>query len=96
MTSKRREEYHVDCCAKKAAIFFVACEPNPATRLKIPDAMRIKGYFPSEAADRAQQMQVHHEVEKVKGEAGPGPPNPAAALLLLALASVATTARPAL
>jgi hypothetical protein len=40
-------EYHVDCRAKKAAIFFVACEPNPATRVKIPDAMRMKGYSPS-------------------------------------------------
>jgi hypothetical protein len=50
MTLKRRE-YHVDCCAKKAAIFFVACEQNPATRVKIPDAMRIKGYSPSEPTD---------------------------------------------
>jgi hypothetical protein len=50
MISKRRE-YHVDCCAKKAAIFFVACEPNPATRVKIPDAMRIRGYLPSKAAN---------------------------------------------
>ncbi len=50
MSSKRRE-YHVDCCAKKAAIFFLACEPNPATRVKIPDAMRIKGYSPSKAAN---------------------------------------------
>ncbi len=40
MTLKRRE-YHVDCRVKKAAIFFVACEQNPATRVKIPNAMRI-------------------------------------------------------
>jgi hypothetical protein len=50
MTSKRRE-YHVDCRAKKAAIFCVACEPNPATRVKIPNAMRIKGYSPREASN---------------------------------------------
>jgi hypothetical protein len=50
MTLKRRE-YHVDCHAKKAAIFFVACEPNTATRVKIPNAMRIRGYSQSEAAD---------------------------------------------
>jgi hypothetical protein len=50
MTSRRRE-YHVDCCAKKAAIFFVACEPNTATRVEIPNAMRIRGYSQSEAAD---------------------------------------------
>ncbi len=97
MTLKRRE-YHVDCRAKKAVILFVACEQNPATRAKIPDAMRIKGYSPSEAADRALQMQVHCKAEKIKGEAIPGPPPPAAvaASALLSLVSVATTARPAL
>ncbi len=89
-------EYHVDCCAKKAAIFIVACELNPATRVKIPDGMRIKGYSPSEASNRALQMQVRREAEKIKGEAGPGPPAPAAALLVLALASEAMTAWPAL
>jgi hypothetical protein len=47
MTSKRRE-YHVDCHVKKAVIFFVAFEPNPATRLKVPNEMRIKGYSPRE------------------------------------------------
>ena len=41
-------------------------------------------------------MQVRREVEKIKGEAGPCSPAPAAASLLLALASVETTARPAL
>jgi hypothetical protein len=50
MSSKRRE-YHVDCRAKKAANFFVACDLNPETRVKIPDAMRIKGYSLSKAAD---------------------------------------------
>jgi hypothetical protein len=95
ITSKRRE-YHVDCHTKKAAIFFVACEPNPATRVKIPDAMRIKGYSPSKASNQALQMQVCCEAEKIKGEAGPGPPAPVAASLVLALASVAMTARPAL
>jgi hypothetical protein len=49
MTSKRME-YHVDCRAKKTAIFFVACEPNPATRVKIPDAMRMKGNSSSKEA----------------------------------------------
>jgi hypothetical protein len=71
---------------------------NPATRVKIPDAMRIKGYSPSEAADRAMQMQVRREAEKIIEEAIPGPPAPAAmaASALLSLASMATTARPAL
>jgi hypothetical protein len=90
MTSRRRE-YHVDCCAKKAAIFFVACEPNTATRVKIPDAMRIREYFESEAADRGLQMQVRCEAEKVKGEAIPSPPTPEAAAVS-ALLSLSTTA----
>jgi hypothetical protein len=78
MSSKRRE-YHVDHCSKKVALFFVACDANPYTRVKIPDAMRIKGYSPSEAANRSLQMQVRHEADKIKGEAIPGPPAPAAA-----------------
>jgi hypothetical protein len=43
MFSKRRE-YKVDDHAKKAAIFFQACEANHDTRLSIPAAMRAKGY----------------------------------------------------
>ena len=50
MSSKRRE-YHVDCHAKKAAFFFLACEANPATRLSLPTAMRAKGYSDVEAVD---------------------------------------------
>jgi hypothetical protein len=97
MTSKRRE-YHVDCCAKKAAIFFMAYEPNPATRVKIPDAMKIRGYSPSKAADRALQMQVRREAEKVEGEAitGPSAPEAAAASALLTLSSTANVGRAAL
>ena len=60
MTSRRRE-YHVDCHAKKAASFFMAFEPNTATRVKIPNAMRIRGYSQSEAANQALQMQVHRK-----------------------------------
>jgi hypothetical protein len=90
MTSRRRK-YHVDCCAKKAAIFFVACEPNTATRVKIPNAMRIRGYSQSEAANRALQMQVHCEAEKIKGKAIPGPLAPEAAVVS-ALLSLSTTA----
>ena len=32
-------EYHVDYRTKKAALFFVACDANPDTRVKIPNAM---------------------------------------------------------
>ena len=59
----------MDRRAKKAVLFFVACDANPDTRVKIPDAMRINGYSPSEAAaDRLLQMQVRCEVDKIKGE----------------------------
>ena len=50
-------------------IVAVACDANPDTRVKIPDAMRIKGYSPSKAADRSLQQQVHCEVDTIKGEA---------------------------
>ena len=69
----------MDRRAKKAAHFFVACHANPDTRVKIPDAMKIKGYSPSEAADRPLQMQVRREVDKITGEDIPGPSAPAAA-----------------
>jgi hypothetical protein len=63
MSSKRRE-YHVDRHAKKAALFFLACDANPGTRVNIPDSMRIKGYSISEAADRSLQQQVRREAGK--------------------------------
>jgi hypothetical protein len=98
MSSKRRE-YHVDRRAKKAALFFEACDANPDTRVKIPNAMRIKGYSPSEAADRSLQQEVRREADKIKGEAIPGPSAPAAAAAASALITLSATAnvgRPAL
>ena len=89
----------MDCRAKKAANFFVACDANPNTRVKIPDAMRIKGYSISEAADRSLQMQVRREADKIKAEAVPGPSAPAAAAAASALITLSNTAnvgRPAL
>jgi len=94
MSSKRRE-YHVDCRAKKAALFFLACEANPATRLSLPAAMRAKGYSDVEAADRILVQQVHHESQKKAPKDTPRPESVAASSLL-ALATVATTTRPAL
>ena len=61
----------MDRSSKKAVLFFVACDANPDTRVKIPGAMRINGYSPSEAADRSLQMQVRCEADKIKGEAIP-------------------------
>jgi hypothetical protein len=63
MSSKRRE-YHVDCRSKKAALFFLACEANPATRLSIPTAMRAKGYLDVEAVDQILEQQVRRESQK--------------------------------
>ena len=86
---------------QKAVLFFVACDANPDTRVKIPNAMRIKGYSPSEAADRSLQlqlqMQVRRKADKIKGEAIPGPPAPAAAAAsaLLTLSTTANVGRPA-
>jgi hypothetical protein len=54
----------VDCRSKKAALFFLACEANPATRLSIPAAMRAKGYSDVEAADRILVQQVRRESQK--------------------------------
>jgi hypothetical protein len=97
MTSRSRE-HHVDCRAKKAAIFFVACETNTATRVKIPNAMRIRGYSQSKAANQGLQMQVRCKVEKIKGEAIPGPPAPEASAVsaLLSLSTTASVGRVAL
>ena len=36
--------------------------------------MRIKGYSPSEAKDQSLQQQVRREMDKIQGEAIPGPP----------------------
>ena len=67
---------------------------NPDTRVKIPDAMRIKGYSLSEATDRSLQMQVRCErrkVDKITGEDIPGPSAPVA-VAASALLTLLTTA----
>jgi hypothetical protein len=97
--SSKRKEYKVDARAKKAALFFLACEPNPVTRLSIPAAMRAKGYSDAEAADRILVQQVRRESQKNKTNETPCRPESAAASSLLALATVAPPAassRPAL
>ena len=65
--SSKRKEYHVDSHAKHAAIFFVACKPNPATFVKILSAMRAKRYSDEESKDKTMQMQVRWEIGKIKG-----------------------------
>jgi hypothetical protein len=68
MLSKRKE-YHVDCCAAKAAKFFLMCKShiNPDMRIKIPAVMMAKGYSDEESKNRTLQMQVCQEVEKIRG-----------------------------
>ena len=60
--SSKRKEYHVDGRAKKAALLFLACEPNPDTRLSIPAAMRAKVYSEAKSADQILVQQVHHDL----------------------------------
>ncbi len=76
----------------------MACEQNTVTGVKIPDAMRIRGYSQSKAADQAPKMQVRCKVEKIKREAIPGPPAPEAAAVsaLLFLSAIANVGRVAL
>jgi hypothetical protein len=49
--SLKWKEYKVDDHAKRAALFFLACKANPATRLSIPTAMRAIGYLDVGAID---------------------------------------------
>jgi len=96
--SSKRKEYKVDARAKKAALFFLACELNPVTRLvSIPDAMRAKGYSDSEAVDRILVQQVRRESQKNKSNDNPRPESAAASsLLALAMVASAASSRPAL
>jgi len=60
-----------NACTKKAAQQFVVCKgnPNPTGRLSIPNVMRLRGYSRDEVVNCTMQMQVHREVEKLKGNA---------------------------
>jgi hypothetical protein len=79
--SSKRKEYHFDCCAAKVAKFFLMCKSyiNPDMRIKIPAAMMAKGYSNEESKNRALQMQVRREVEKISGLDPPCPPKAVAA-----------------
>jgi hypothetical protein len=78
--SSKREEFHVDCRAAKAAKFFLVCEShiNSDTRVKIPAAMMAKGYSNKESKNWTLQMQVYREVEN-QGIGSPPPPKAVAA-----------------
>jgi hypothetical protein len=94
MSSKRKEN-KVDNRAEKAARFFVACEANPDTRVKVTEVMRVRGYSNCKAVDLKLQMQVHRAIKKIKGEVTLCP-EAVAAHSLLALLTAATAARPVL
>ena len=81
-TSSKRKEYKVDDRAKKAALFFLACEANPATRFSIPAAMRARGYSDVDVMNRILIQQVHRESQKNKAGNSPRPETVAAAAML--------------
>jgi hypothetical protein len=89
--STKRKEYQVDARAKKAALFFLACEPNPVTRISIPAGMRAKVYSDLEAADWILVQQVRRKSQKNKSNDTPRPES-AAVSSLLALVTAATAA----
>jgi hypothetical protein len=91
----KRKEYKINDCAEKAACFFVACHPDPATKVKVTEAMWMRGYSDCEGADLTLQMQVHCTIQKIKGEVSLCP-KAVAPHLLLTLATAATAARLAL
>jgi hypothetical protein len=73
--SSKRKEYHVDHHAAKAAKPFLVCESHidPDMRVKILAAMMAKGYSNKESKNRMLQMQVHWEMEKIRGIDPPPP-----------------------
>ncbi len=56
--SLKRKQYKVNGCAEKAARFFVACKPDPATKVKVTEAMRVRGYSDCKSANLTLQMIV--------------------------------------
>jgi hypothetical protein len=61
--SLKRKEYKVDDHAEKATRFFVACKANPATKVKVTEAMQVRVYFDCKSADLMLQMQVHCRIQ---------------------------------
>jgi hypothetical protein len=49
--SSTKKEYHIDGHAKIAVRFFLACMPNPDTRVKISAAKRAKGDSNEDSVD---------------------------------------------
>jgi hypothetical protein len=47
---------HHNDCAEKTARFFIACQANPATNVKVTEAMQVKGYSDLEAQETTNMM----------------------------------------
>ncbi len=62
--SSKRKEYKVDDRTEKAACFFIACKADPATKVKVTEAMWVRGYSNHEAADLTLQIQMHCAIQK--------------------------------
>ncbi len=77
----KRKECRVDDPAVKAACFFITCQANPDTTVKVTEAMQVKMHSNSKAANLTLQMQVHFTIVKIKGEVSPHPKSAAALLV---------------
>jgi hypothetical protein len=66
--SLKRKEYKDDDHTEKAARFFVAGNANPATKVKVTEPMRVRGYSDCESANLMMQMQVRRAIQR-KGKA---------------------------
>jgi hypothetical protein len=93
--SLKRKEYKVNDCTEKVARFVVASKANPDTRVKVTEAMQVRGYSNCKAANLMLQMQVRRGIKKIKGEVTLCP-TAVANHSLLALSTAATAATPAL
>jgi hypothetical protein len=61
--SSKRKKYKVNNRAKKALCFFVVCKANPATKVKVIEAMWVRGYSNPESADLMLQMHMHRTIQ---------------------------------
>jgi hypothetical protein len=80
--------------AEKNIRFFIACQANQTTKVKVTEDMQVRGYSDSEAAKLALQIQLCCGIQKIKGEFSLCPK--AAATHLLPTPAAAAAARPAL
>jgi hypothetical protein len=73
-------------------MLLITCQANSDIKVKVTEAMRMKGKLDSKAAKLMLQMQVHHTIDTIKREDSPCSKS-AVASWLLALATAAMAAR---